>query len=73
MAKKLSGLLGNEFARLYCKEIGVVPDKGSARAQYADLGGSHSYMSIEYKVNGKYFDDMIEMMDVFNLISKHIL
>jgi len=64
---------GEFFAKLYCREIGVTPDEDSANARYADLGNCHSYMSISYKVKGRYHDDMIEMIDVFNLISKCIL
>lgn len=66
-------LEGEFFAKLYCREIGVTPDEGSAHAHYADLGSCHSYMDITYKVKEKYHQDLIEMMDVFNLISKHAL
>ncbi len=64
---------GEFFAKLYCREIGVVPDKDSAFAKYADLGNCHSYMEIRYKIKGEYFCESIGPMDVFNLISKHLL
>ena len=71
MSKKLSGLLNNEFARLYCKEIGVVPDEYSAR--WASWTVTSPDILITYKIKEKQYEERIDIMDALNLISKHIL
>jgi hypothetical protein len=59
------------FARLYCKSIGINPDK--CWSDYADLGNSDSYVRINWEIGESWKEEQIKVKDALDIIAKRIL
>lgn len=60
---------GEFFARLYCKEKGIIPSR--CYAHYNDRGTSS--IDVEWEIGKEYHKESVEILDVLNLISKYVL
>ena len=59
------------FARLYCKSNGIYPDR--CWSNYADLGNSHSYVSVDWTINDVSKQEQIQVKKALDLIAERIL
>jgi hypothetical protein len=59
------------FARLYCKSKGIYPDR--CWSDYADLGSSHSYVKINWEINGDSKEEQISPKKALDLIAQRLL